>query len=186
MKAMITLLRVILVGIWVLALAVSLGLYFDGHTPPRLPGGYAPWTVADGAMEPSYASGDLVILNMEQEAQPGDAVLARGENGLALSRIIGTVEGQFILRADGGGDSVLAWSSEVEGVCLTYLPGCGAAAEFLQSLPGILLVCLGGLALFLLPELLFRKDRAPRKAAQSKAAAPRPNGPGRGGYTPRH
>ena len=140
MKGIINLLRVLLIGVWGLALTVCVSLYFDAHSPRQLPGGHAPWTVADSAMEPSYCKGDLAILNMKQAAKPGDAVLVKGEAGPLFRRIIGVTEDQYIFKGDGGEESFLAGPQAVTGVCVAYLPGCGAAAAFLYSLPGILLV----------------------------------------------
>lgn len=198
MKGLITLIRVILIGIWGVVLAVSIRFYADDATVPQM-GGYAPWTVADSSMEPSYAKGDLVIFKMRAEAQPGDAVLYRGENGLAFSRIIGTSDYQFILKADGSEESILIEDYDVDGVCVTYLPGCGAAAEFLQSLPGIIVIIVAGLALIILPSLSFRKGKGggggPQEPAEPVQAAARRTpsgrsarrtGTGQDRYKPRH
>ena len=125
MKGIINLLRVLLIGVWGLALTVCVSLYFDAHSPRQLPGGHAPWTVADSAMEPSYCKGDLAILNMKQAAKPGDAVLVKGEAGPLFRRIIGVTEDQYIFKGDGGEESFLAGPQAVTGVCVAYLPGCG-------------------------------------------------------------
>ena len=154
MKGIINLLRVLLIGVWGLALTVCVSLYFDAHSPRQLPGGHAPWTVADSAMEPSYCKGDLAILNMKQAAKPGDAVLVKGEAGPLFRR-----------------------------VCVAYLPGCGAAAAFLYSLPGILLVAAVGLTLIILPGRLSRDKRVapaqPVQPAASPERAPRAQRPQR-------
>ena len=42
MKGIINLLRVLLIGVWGLALTVCVSLYFDAHSPRQLPGGHAP------------------------------------------------------------------------------------------------------------------------------------------------
>lgn len=183
MKGIINLLRVLLIGVWGLALTVCVSLYFDAHSPRQLPGGHAPWTVADSAMEPSYCKGDLAILNMKQAAKPGDAVLVKGEAGPLFRRIIGVTEDQYIFKGDGGEESFLAGPQAVTGVCVAYLPGCGAAAAFLYSLPGILLVAAAGLTLIILPGRLSRDKRvAPAQPVQPVASpeeAPRAQRPQR-------
>lgn len=206
MRVMINLIRAALIGVWGVVLAVGLGLYFDDNNPPRIMGGYAPWTVQDSAMAPSYYKGDLAVMNMTQKAQPGDAVLVQAEGGLLFRRIIGTTEDQYILKGDGGEESFLAGAQSITGVCAAYLPGCGAAAEFLYSLPGIAVVCVVGLALFILPGRMTRKTRkkSSRRVQPVQAAGPdqapgrerpergwerperRQERPGRNRYTPRH
>lgn len=178
MKALITLIRVILIGIWGVALAVCIRFHFDDGEPPRM-GDYAPWTVADSAMEPSYAKGDLVIFNVKAEAQPGDAVLVREGRKLAFTRIIGTTEDQLILKGDGSEETALAEYYAVVGVCTTYLPGCGAAADFLQSLPGIAVVFLVGLVLIILPGVTLLRSgkgrrRSPQESTEPVQAVARP------------
>lgn len=192
MKRIINLLRVLLIGVWGLVLTVCVSLYFDTHSPRQLPGGHAPWTVADSAMEPSYRKGDLAILNMKQAAEPGDAVLVKGETGPLFRRIIGTTGDQYIFKGDGGDESFLAGPQTVTGVCVAYLPGCGDAAAFLYSLPGILLVAAVGLALIILPGRLSEDKKAAPKAPQPVEPAASPDGPPRPAraprdrYTPRH
>ncbi|WP_322175373.1 S24 family peptidase [Acutalibacter caecimuris] len=175
MKALIHLLRGILALVWVLLLGLNIRLYVgetvEGHTPPQL-GGWAFWTVEDMAMEPAYAEGDLLLVEMGRAGEPGQAVLVRTEEGLALRRIIGTSEGQFILKSDGAEDSGFVDPQAVVGISGAYLPGCGQAAAFLRSLPGIVVVFLAGLVLLVLPGVM------PRPAKQR----PQP----RGGYAPRH
>lgn len=162
MRLLIQLLRAVLALVWALVMAVGVRLYLDGTVagsqPPQL-AGRGLWSVADGRMEPAYSRGDLVLVEMGRPAQPGDAVLVTGTAGLELSRIIGTSEGQFILKPDGGEESVLAGPEAVAGVCGEYLPGFAGAAEFLGSLPGLGVVFVVGAALLLLPGRLGRKER---------------------------
>ena len=192
MKGIINLLRVLLIGVWGLVLTVCVSLYFDAHSPRQLPGGHAPWTVADSAMEPTYRKGDLAILDMKQAAEPGDAVLVKGETGPLFRRIIGTTGDQYIFKGDGGEESFLAGPQAVTGVCVAYLPGCGDAAAFFYSLPGLLVVAAVGLALIILPGRLSEDKKAAPKAPQPVEPAASPDGPPRPAraprdrYTPRH
>lgn len=201
MKVLINLIRGVLVLLWVLILAVNVRLYTDenqsGHVPPQL-GGYAPWTVADGQMEPELKKGDLAMIQMDQMAQPGDKVLFRREDGgLGLSRIIGTSEGRLILKADNADESAFVEPNVVEGLCVTYLPGFGPAAEFLRSLPGLVLIAILGLVLIVLPGVTPRAGRGgrpggshgpvrPVEPVRSTRGASKTRGSRGGGYTPRH
>ena len=70
--------------------------------------------------------------------------------------------------------------------------GCGDAAAFLYSLPGILVVAAVGLALIILPGRLSEDKKAAPKAPQPVEPAASPDGPPRPAraprdrYTPRH
>lgn len=169
----------ILTLLWALLLAGSVCLYADsaaGSDPPGL-GGWAGYVVEDAAMEPELASGDLAVIKKGADAKPGDMVLCREGERAAVTRIIGTTEGQMILQADNSGESRLAQPGEIEGVCTTYLPGFGPAFRFLSSIPGIASVGLLGLLLIVLPGFLLR---APKEQSA------RPRKPRQGGYTARH
>lgn len=167
MKVLIQLLRAVLTLIWALAMVVGIRLYLNetvaGNHPPQL-AGQGLWSVTDARMEPAYGAGDLVLVEMGKTAQPGDPVLVTGEAGLELSRIIGTSEGQFILKPDGAQESTLAGPESIAGVCGPYLPGFGGAAEFLRSLPGLGTVFAAGLVLIFLPGRLAGKEREKNQA----------------------
>ena len=166
MKTAIRMMQGILTLLWALLLAGSVCLYADsaaGSDPPGL-GGWAGYVVEDAAMEPELASGDLAVIKKGADAKPGDMVLCREGERAAVTRIIGTTEGQMILQADNSGESRLAQPGEIEGVCTTYLPGFASV-----GLLGLLLIVLPG---FLL--------RAPKEQSA------RPRKPRQGGYTARH
>lgn len=162
MKVLIQLLRAVLTLIWALVLVVGVRLYLDetvdGSHPPQLMG-QGLWSVTDSRMEPAYKTGDLVLVKMGKTAQPGDAVLVQGRKELELSRIIGTSEGQFILKPDGAEESVLMAPESVAGICGPYLPGLAGAAEFLRSLMGLGAVFLVGVVLIFLPGRLAGKEK---------------------------
>jgi len=148
MKVLIQLLRAVLTLIWALVLVVGVRLYLDetvdGSHPPQLMG-QGLWSVTDSRMEPAYKTGDLVLVEMGKTAQPGDAVLVQGRKELELSRIIGTSEGQFILKPDGAEESVLMAPESVAG--------------FLRSLMGLGAVFLVGVVLIFLPGRLAGKEK---------------------------
>lgn len=207
MKILIQIIRGILMLVWAALLALSILFYASaniaGDDPPQL-FDWACYTVPDSAMSPELVKGDLAILRMDQTAQPGDAVLCPNSLGKPmLTRIIGTSEGQLILKQDGTEESRLAAESDVLGVSAGYLPGLGPIFGFLHSLPGVLVIFAAGLALTVLPGLLLRpvepklrvqparpvepsqrtRPVRPAEAEQQRNSSPqRP----RSGYTPRH
>lgn len=173
MKVLIRTIQAILTVIWLALLALSVMLYMSSEKD-ELPGisHWAGFVVTDSSMKPELVPGDLAVISMEETAQPGDGILYRDSSGsLALTRIIGTSEGQIILKADNQADSRLAASDEVLGVYVGYMPGLGAPFRFLCSLTGIIVIFAAGLILVALPGFLLRTP-APSKPARSRQPQP--------------
>lgn len=161
MKALIWLIRGLLAAVLVTMLVAGGMLLYSSSVkeedPPVLLG-YAPFTVANSEMTPSLYPGDLAILRMGTESQPGDIVAFRKEGELVLRRIVGTSEGMYITQQEAFGqpDVDLLDPARVEAVCATYLPGCGALAAFLYSPTGLAVLVVLALALLVVPVLLTR------------------------------
>lgn len=183
MKGLIRFIQAILIIVWVglLALAVMLHLSVDEDGMP----GISDWrgfVVTDSSMAPELSPGDLAVISLEEAAQPGDVILYRDSSEkLALTRIIGTSEGQLILKGDGQAESFLAPADTALGVSAGYAPGFGEPLMFLCSLTGILTIFAAGLVLVVLPGFLLLSPSKPKAKK-----APRPGPPRQGGYTPRH
>ena len=75
-------------------------------------------------------------------------------------RIVGTSEGRYITQGDGAAqpDPQLLSPEYVEAVCVTYLPGAGAAFVFLTSPWGVLFWAALWLLVVLLPLGLARRQ----------------------------
>lgn len=166
MKALIWIFRVLLALVLAGLTAMNGALLFS-HTvrqedPPVLLG-YAPFTVDSNEMTPSLYPGDLAVLRMGPESQPGDIVAFRADGKLVLRRVVGTSEEKYITQQEAFGhpDADLLDPSRVEAVCVTYLPGCGAAAAFLYSPPGLVILVLLSLLLLVVPALLTRGAARP-------------------------
>jgi len=213
MKALIWTIRVVLALVMVVLIAASGMLLFSASVkkddPPVLLG-YAPFTVASSEMTPSLYPGDLAILRVGPESQPGDIVAFRKEGDLVLRRVVGTSEEMYITQQEAFGqpDADLLDPRLVEAVCVTYLPGCGAVAEFLYSPVGLAILVVLTAAVLVLPAFLSggtaklegplvdygnsvpAEPPAPRPARQERA--PRPARPepvcksGGSHYKPRH
>lgn len=166
MKGIIRTIQAVLTVIWLALLALSVLLYMSGEKD-ELPGisKWAGFAVTDSSMEPELAPGDLAVISMGEAAQPGDGILYRDSSGrLALTRIIGTSEGQLILKADNQEDSLLTDTGEVLGVCVGYMPGFGEPFSFLCSLAAIIVIAIAGLVLVVLPGFLLRAPAPPKPA----------------------
>ena len=112
---------------------------------------------------------------MGEAPKAGDAVLCASSASSIpeLTRIIGTSEGQLILKPDGSDESRLASMEEIEGVFSGYIPGFGEPFRFLSSITGAIVIFITGLILIVLPGFLLRAPKALRPERQST-------------YTPRH
>ncbi len=136
MKAFIWIVRILLALVLLVLLVASGALLYSSsvkqESPPTLLG-YAPFTVANGEMTPSLYPGDLAILRMGSQCQPGDIVAFQQDGELLLRRIVGTSEGMYITQQEAFGqpDVNLLDPARVVAVCTTFLPGCGALAAFL-------------------------------------------------------
>lgn len=182
MKALISTLRCLLAVVLGILIICS-GWLLASHTllgqdPPQLLG-YAPFAVEGGEMEPALAEGDLAILRIGPECQPGDiAAFRNGEGALVLRRIVGTSEGQFVTQQEAFGqpDVDLLDPARIEATCATYLPGCGALGVFLYSPVGLGVLAAAAVLLLALPAFLARGGSA-RQAEDifDEYAAPRPS-----------
>ena len=161
MKAFIWIVRILLALVLLVLLVAGGALLYSSsvkqESPPTLLG-YAPFTVANGEMTPSLYPGDLAILRMGSQCQPGDIVAFQQDGELLLRRIVGTSEGMYITQQEAFGqpDVNLLDPARVVAVCITFLPGCGALAAFLYSPAGLAVLVVLGLALLLVPILLSR------------------------------
>lgn len=190
MKALIRVIQAVLVLVWLALLGFSVLLCMStrGNGLP----GVSSWrglVMADSRMAPELSPGDLAVVRMGASAQPGDVVLCRDSAGIPeLTRIIGTTEGQLILKPDGSEESRLAGPEAIEGVFVGYLPGLGGPFRFLCSLAGVIAIAAAGLVLVVLPGFLLRSPR-PEEEQREPGGPERPESPRRsrgGGYTPRH
>ena len=209
MKGLIRAIQAVLIIVWAAALALSVLLFMSTHSS-GLPGigDWRGYIVSDSSMSPELAPGDLAVIHMGGVPQPGDVVLSNGNAGIPeLTRIIGTSEGQLILKPDGIDDSRLAQSEEIDGVYAGNLSGFGEIFSFLCSLPGGIVIFIAGLVLVVLPGFMLRTprprperrpERVPERRPERRPAprperSPRPSTeretprpPRKGGYTPRH
>ena len=116
---------------------------------------------------------------------PGGSVYAIGEPGLfgalydaGFTRLVGSVEGDFIARGDAQGEEAEALlpTADIQGAVIAALPGGGEVWGFLSSLWGPPVVLVVGVLLLALPSL-FGLGREP-------AGTPAQEQPGK--YRPRH
>ncbi len=173
MKGVIRTIQALLTLVWLSLLALSVLLFMSTRSS-GLPGisDWRGFIVTDNAMAPELSPGDLAVIHMGGTPESGDAVLSKDSAGIPeLTRIIGTSEGQLILKPDGAEDSRLASLEEIDGVYSGYIPGFGEAFRLLCSIPGVIIIFIAGLILVVLPGFFLRPPKNPRPQSA---------------YTPRH
>jgi signal peptidase len=127
------------------SLAVCLllvGFWFIALRPQSLGGPVTYLVIRGDSMEPTYRSGDLVVVSVGNTFAAGDVVAYRvpsGEIGaghLVIHRIVGgDGEAGFLLRGDNN-PSVDPWmprSSDVAGAAWISVPGVGKLLEFVHQ-----------------------------------------------------
>ena len=178
----IRVIRGILAAIWCCLLALSLWLTVQRQVFQQEEISLAGVTLAPvegDVMSPTLREGDLAVAVSPSGQEPpyamGDMVLAL--DGKA-TRLVGTVDGEFIARGDGESPDkeALLPGGDILGKVVVALPGAGRVYQFLSSLWGPPVVLVVGVLLLALPSL-FGLGREP-------AGAPAQEQPGK--YRPRH
>ena len=86
-----------------LVLAASLWLILSKvwlKTPVPSVFGFSPVYVLSGSMEPTFSTGDMIIIHPQREYRPGDVVTFRSEGELVTHRIISESKEGFTVKGD--------------------------------------------------------------------------------------
>lgn len=120
-----------------LILLIGLAALWVVFAPAKI-GGQASYVLVNGiSMEPNYHSGDLVIVRKAQAYQVGDVVTYYdAEMGAyVIHRIIGTEQGQIILKGDNNSwiDAYQPTHDEIIGRQWIHAPKLGRTLKWLQA-----------------------------------------------------
>ena len=142
-------LRVVLAALLCLVLGGSLWLTVQRqvfHQEELAVGGLILAPVEGDAMSPALEQGSLAVAVPREDYQLGDVVLYDA----GFTRLVGSVEGDFIARGDAQGEEAEALlpTADIQGAVIAALPGGGEVWGFLSSLwgPPVVLVCGGAAA----------------------------------------
>lgn len=176
----IRVIRGILAAIWCCLLALSLWLTVQRQVFQQEEISLAGVTLAPvegDAMSPTLREGDLAVAMSHSGQEPpygmGDMVLAL--DGKA-TRLVGTVDGEFIARGDGESPDkeALLPHGNIVGKVVAILPGAAGFVEFLSALWGPPVVLAAGILLLGLPTFLGLGKLVSEKAGPYRGRHSRP------------
>ena len=152
-----------------ISLVVGVRLYswnaqvLGGNAMP-MPFGYGISVVLSGSMEPALSVNDLVIVHAQEAYESGDIVVYQSGHMLVLHRLVELADGVAVTQGDANNaaDPPIAVSA-IKGKAIAQVPALGAAALFLKTPVGFLLVLTSAI---LLLELPYWRER--QKAAEEQ------------------
>lgn len=158
MKAVLKIMRAIIIALLCLLLAVNLWLIVARvllHQELPKVFGFSQAVVMSGSMEPTFGAGDVVLFREKADYAVGDVVIFRSGSVFITHRIAREENGAFITKGDANNteDQELLMPENIEGVMLLVIPGMGTVMNFLRSPLGILLIVVVGLILVKLPDI---------------------------------
>ena len=161
-----------LLGVGFLALVAL--VWVLGLRPTSLGGGTTYVAVRGSSMQPTYATGDLVIVRTADAYGVGDVVAYRvpdgelGEGRIVIHRIIGGDSNGFSLQGDNN-DSPDPWlpsTADVVGRAWIAVPNLGRVLAYLHQPAVLAALAAAGVVMLLIA-------RAPRVATEVSGAASR-------------
>lgn len=119
------------------ALLGALGLlWFIYLAPTSLGGGTSYIRVAGHSMDPTYATGDVVIQRQKHSYQVGDIVAFKAQGGQVIHRVVGGNERDgYVMRGDNKPDAD-PWrpkGDDILGASWIHLPGVGKYLDILTT-----------------------------------------------------
>jgi len=142
---------VLAAGLWLILSKVWL------KTPVPSVFGFSPVYVLSGSMEPTFSTGDMIIIHPQREYRPGDVVTFRSEGELVTHRIISESKEGFTVKGDANNvrDEEKVREQDIQGKLVLVVPHVGAIALFFRTRRGILLLA----AVVLMAVVLTFRDR---------------------------
>lgn len=136
-----------IIVICLVSLLVGSGIYSWNarrvmHNLLPMPFGVGTAVVLTGSMEPALSANDLVFVRAADSYATGDIVIYQNTNELVIHRIV-SIDGETIVTqgdANNTPDDPISLSS-VKGKLAFSIPFIGVLVRALQTLPGILIVC---------------------------------------------
>ena len=113
------------------------------HNLMPMPLGVGTAVVLTGSMEPALSANDLVLVRSADSYEVGDIVVYQSANSLVIHRIV-SLKGETVITqgdANNAADDPISLSA-IKGKLFFSVPLIGALVRVLQTLPGILIVCI--------------------------------------------
>lgn len=160
----------ILIGIFSVLLFGNVWLlssrYVFHQNPPSICG-FSPVAVLSGSMEPAFYSGDLLIIQKQENYRKNEIVTFEDGGVLTTHRIVDRTPKGFLTKGDSNNisDRELVSEEQIKGRLALRIPKAGKFFLFLRSPLGLLLFLISGWAVLFLPPrirnwITHRKERA--------------------------
>ncbi|SFA92326.1 MULTISPECIES: signal peptidase I [unclassified Bacillus (in: firmicutes)] len=125
--------------------------------------GYKPLSILSNSMQPKFNAGDVIIINVNDEAVVNDVITYKHPDGILVThRIIDSIEkdGKLFFKTKGDNnnvdDGILVGKSDIVGVQVFVIPNGGYVAKFVAGPIGFVLLILIPLLAFLIIEIFER------------------------------
>lgn len=117
-----------------------------------MPFGFGAAVVLSGSMEPTFSTGDLIIVRQEPTYGIDDIVVFQEGRTLVVHRIVDMADGTVTTRGDANNaeDEPIEFSA-IKGKVLLHIPGVGNVVSFLKTPLGTVLVIAAAIALVEIP-----------------------------------
>lgn len=115
--------------------------------------GYTQVTVLSGSMEPAFSAGDLLVLHAQDRYKPGDIISFWEDGSLITHRLVEQTADGAITKGDSNHvlDQQPVQEDQIVGRVVLALPHAGSILLFLRTPPGVCVLLLAGLLIWLFP-----------------------------------
>lgn len=117
-----------------------------------MPFGFGAAIVLSGSMEPTFSTGDLILVKETDTIAVDDIVVYQQGSSLVVHRVIALEDGFVITQGDANNipDDPIT-RSDVKGTVLTWVPGLGNAVALIKSPIGTICLVVAAIALVEIP-----------------------------------
>lgn len=117
-----------------------------------MPFGYGAAVVLSGSMEPTFSTGDLIVVKEQKDYAVDDIVVYQEANILVVHRIVDINEDEVITKGDANNaEDAPIQAASIKGKVLVAIPGVGTVVNFVKSPIGTILVVAAAVALIEVP-----------------------------------
>ncbi len=153
---------------WSLLVFISLLAIYIISSNFNILGGYKPFLVQSGSMEPAIMTGDVIVIQTQNNYVINDVITFRNNSDRVVTHRIVAVERvngvKYSTKGDANrtGDEDIISNEQVVGKVILVIPRLGYLVAFSKSSRGLIILLLVPAAIFILDELLKIKNAKTR------------------------